>query len=48
MLKKQEALLESNDEMRRFQNVAVTREERIAELKKIIKELQEQNGAKNV
>ncbi|MDT8338636.1 MAG: CHASE domain-containing protein [Sulfurimonas sp.] len=48
MLKKQEVLIESNDEMRRFQNVAVTREERIAELKKVIKELQEQNGAKNV
>lgn len=48
ILKKQEILLESNDEMRRFQNVAVTREERIAELKRVIKELQEQNGKKNV
>lgn len=48
ILKKQEVLLESNDEMRRFQNVAITREERIAELKTVIKELQEQNGKKNV
>lgn len=47
MLKKQATLAEANDEMRRFQNVAVTREERIAELKRVIKELQEQNEAKD-
>lgn len=44
MLKKQATIIEANDEMRRFQNVAVTREERIAELKTIIKE---QNEAKD-
>lgn len=44
MLKKQATIIEANDEMRRFQNVAITREERIAELKTIIKE---QNEAKD-
>ncbi len=43
MLKRHETLVEANEEMRRFANVAITREERIAELKKII---QEQNEAK--
>lgn len=47
MLKKQETLIEANEEMRRFENVATTREERIVELKTIIKELREQNGVKD-
>ena len=38
MLKKQDTLMEANEEMRRFANVAITREERISELKKIIKD----------
>jgi len=43
ILRKQAVLLQSNDEMRRFQNVAVTREERIVELKALIKELRGQD-----
>ncbi len=43
MLKRHETLVDANEDMRRFTNVAITREERIAELKKII---QEQNKAK--
>lgn len=45
-LTKQSILIEANNEMRRFQNVAIGREERIMELKSTIKELQERLGEK--